>query len=213
MKLMIAETAIQPQPATDLPPSVFKILSGAIEAIASRGVRRLSMSDIIEVSGVSRGTLYRYFSNKDELLAAVGEYICIGFETGIREAGEGIDDPVARLRATMQFYSRYTLENTPFHVFKVEPGFHIDFFRSHFDRYKAALTQALRPTFSYFEGRIGQSLDRDTIVETLIRLQLSTILVPASSSWTEIWNESADRVEQWLRNLAVPGPSNPKGEK
>ena len=55
-------------------PSVIKILSGALDAIAERGVRRLSMSDIIEASGVSRGTLYRYFSSKDDVLAAVAEF-------------------------------------------------------------------------------------------------------------------------------------------
>jgi DNA-binding phage protein len=56
-----------------LSPSVIRILSGALDAIASRGARRLSMSDIIEASGVSRGTLYRYFSNKEEVLSAVAE--------------------------------------------------------------------------------------------------------------------------------------------
>ena len=203
MKLEIAEAAKEAPPVTDLSPSVLKILSGALDAIAARGVKRLSMSDIIETSGVSRGTLYRYFSNKDEVLAAVGDYVCGGFETGVREAGEQIEDPVLRLRAVMEFYSRYTLENTPLHVFKVEPGFHIDFFRSHFDRYKTVLAQALELSYDHFEQRIGQPLDRDTIVETLIRLQLSTILVPASPGWTKIWNESAGRFEHWLRDLAI----------
>lgn len=212
MKLVIAEAAMDSPPVMDLSPSVLKILSGAIEAIAAGGVKRLSMSDIIETSGVSRGTLYRYFSNKDEVLAAVGEYICVGFETGVREAGEGIEDPVQRLRAVMEFYSRYTLENTPFHVFKVEPGFHIDFFRSHFDRYKAVLAQALNPSFNHYESRIGHHLDRDTIVEALIRLQLSTILVPASAGWTKIWNESADRFEQWLRSLAIASAPIDQGD-
>ena len=60
-------------PEVELSPSVIRILSGALDAIAARGVKRLSMSDIIDASGVSRGTLYRYFSNKDQVLSAVAE--------------------------------------------------------------------------------------------------------------------------------------------
>ena len=122
-----AETAPTVAPDVELSPSVIKILSGAIDVIASRGARRLSMSDIIDTSGVSRGTLYRYFSNKDEVLAAVSEFVCAGFENGIREAGQGITDPIERFKAVMQFYARYTNENSPDRVFEVEPGFHLAF--------------------------------------------------------------------------------------
>ena len=124
-------------------PSVIKILSGALDAIGERGVRRLSMSDIIEASGVSRGTLYKYFSNKDDVLAAVAEFVCTGFENGIADAARGIDDPVERFRAVMLFYSRYTNENSPDRVFEVEPQFHLSFFRTRFSRYKAAVANAL----------------------------------------------------------------------
>ena len=70
MRLVAAEIEADPTPDVELSPSVIRILSGALDAIASRGVKRLSMSDIIDASGVSRGTLYRYFSNKDEVLGA-----------------------------------------------------------------------------------------------------------------------------------------------
>ena len=83
MRLVAAEAYTEPLPTIahdiELSPSVIKILSGAIDVIANRGARRLSMSDIIDTSGVSRGTLYRYFSNKDEVLAAVSEFVCTGF--------------------------------------------------------------------------------------------------------------------------------------
>ncbi|MAF29649.1 MAG: TetR/AcrR family transcriptional regulator [Croceicoccus sp.] len=183
-------------------PSVIKILSGALDAIAERGVRRLSMSDIIEASGVSRGTLYRYFSSKDDVLAAVAEFVCIGFENGIREAAEGIDDPIERFRQVMQFYARYTNENSPDRVFEVEPRFHLSFFRSRFARYKLAVHSALEPTFKYIEAKLGKTINAIAFVEILVRLQLSTLLVPADENWLMLWNESADSLEKWLLDTA-----------
>jgi AcrR family transcriptional regulator len=206
MRLVAAEDYAEPAPAlapeVELSPSVIKILSGAIDVIASRGARRLSMSDIIDTSGVSRGTLYRYFSNKDEVLAAVSEYVCTGFENGIRDAGQGITDPIERFKAVMQFYARYTNENSPDRVFEVEPGFHLGFFRSRFGRYKIAVQDALDPVFDHFDRLVGEPINRDAFVETLVRMQLSTLLVPASDEWLQIWNDTAENVQKWALKIA-----------
>jgi AcrR family transcriptional regulator len=202
MKLVAAEDFADPAPDVELSPSVIKILSGALDAIASRGARRLSMSDIIDTSGVSRGTLYRYFSNKDQVLAAVSEFVCTGFENGIRDAGRGIADPIERFKAVMQFYARYTNENSPDRVFEVEPGFHLAFFRSRFGRYKIAVRDALNPVFDHLENLVGEAINRDAFVETLVRMQLSTLLVPASDEWMQIWNDTADNVQKWALKIA-----------
>jgi AcrR family transcriptional regulator len=183
-------------------PSVIKILSGALDAIAANGVRRLSMSDIIEASGVSRGTMYRYFSNKEDVLAAVAEFVCTGFETGMREAAENIDDPIERFRQVMLFYARYTNENSPDRVFEVEPRFHLSFFRSRFDRYKVAVYLAMEPTFEYLEAKLGKKINTEGFVEVLVRLQLSTLLVPADENWSALWNDSAKNLEKWVLDLA-----------
>ena len=202
MKLIAAEEIADAPTEVGLSPSVIKILGGALDAIASRGVRRLSMSDIIDASGVSRGTLYRYFSNKDEVLAAVSEFVCTGFENGIREAGQGIADPIERFRAVMQFYARYTNENSPDRVFEVEPAFHLAFFRSRFARYKVAVQDALDPVFDHLDALIGEAINRDAFVETLVRTQLSTLLVPASDEWLRLWNETPETIHKWALKFA-----------
>ena len=202
MKLLAAEETGDFTTEVELSPSVIKILSGALDAIASRGVRRLSMSDIIDASGVSRGTLYRYFSNKDEVLAAVSEYVCVGFENGIRDAGQGIADPIDRFRAVMRFYARYTQDNTPDRVFQVEPAFHLAFFRSRFARYKLAVREVLDPVFDHLDGLIGDPINRDAFVETLVRTQLSTLLVPASDDWIALWNSTPEIIEKWALKIA-----------
>ena len=206
MKLAAARIEEDAAAEVELSPSVIRILSGALDAIAARGVRRLSMSDIIDASGVSRGTLYRYFSNKDEVLSAVAEYVCTGFENGIREAGKGIEDPMLRLKAVMQFYARYTEENSPGRVFEVEPAFHLGFFRSRFARYKLAVLEALEPTFDHLDALLGEPMNREGFVEGLVRNQLSTLLIPASDDWKQLWNGTADNIQKWA--LAISASRN-----
>lgn len=47
-----------------------RILDAAVEAASVHGVSRLSMSDVARTAGLSRPTLYRYFSSRDDLFAA-----------------------------------------------------------------------------------------------------------------------------------------------
>lgn len=197
--------------AIDQSGSVQKIMDGTLRAIGSIGTRRLSMSDISESSGVSRGTLYRYFASKEEVLAAVSEYICSSFEKGIVEAAEDIDDPIERFRAVMRFYGRFTIERAPEGIFEVEPAFHLSFLRSHFSRHKAAVQCALDPVLDYFETLTGCCINRDTFCDTMVRLQLSTLIIPATQEWLAIWNGAPDRLCEWALQIAGHHSEHKKG--
>jgi AcrR family transcriptional regulator len=185
-----------------MPASVVRILEGALSAIGSRGARRLSMSDVSDASGVSRGTLYRYFSTKEEVLAAVSEFVSLNFEIGVREAADRYEEPLERFQAVMRFFAQFTVERTPERIFEIEPAFHLDFFRSHFDRHTAAVRAALGRSFDYLDTLRDQPLDRDALVEALVRMQLSTLIVPASRNWTEIWDCAPEKLECWIMELA-----------
>jgi AcrR family transcriptional regulator len=185
-----------------LPTSVVKILEGALRGIASRGVRRLSMSDISDASGVSRGTLYRYFSTKEEVLAAVAEFVCTNFETGVREAADGHEDPIERLRAVMRFFSSFTMERSPERMLEVEPTFYLEFFHSHFGRHKEAVEEALGPTFDHLDALRGEPIDREAVAEALVRMQLSTLIVPSGPKWTRVWAEAPASLQRWITEFA-----------
>lgn len=47
-----------------------KILQGAFEAFSRYGVRRTTMADIAEQTGISRQSLYSHFDSKDDILRA-----------------------------------------------------------------------------------------------------------------------------------------------
>jgi AcrR family transcriptional regulator len=50
-----------------------QIIETAREAFSRKGLSETSMSDLVAASGLSTGAIYRYFTSKDELVAAVAE--------------------------------------------------------------------------------------------------------------------------------------------
>jgi len=53
-----------------------QIVEGARQVFLARGFDAASMMDIAKAAGVSKGTLYVYFKNKEELFAAIVEQEC-----------------------------------------------------------------------------------------------------------------------------------------
>src|SRR5580692_7340979 len=70
-----------------------RILTAGLALIGRRGVRRLGMREIAETAGVSRGTLYRYFPSKDEVLAAAAGFDGQRFTDGLDEVLASVQDP------------------------------------------------------------------------------------------------------------------------
>jgi AcrR family transcriptional regulator len=79
----------------------------------ARGYRSTSVDDIVETANVARGTFYKYFSDKQDLLAAVAAEI---YEAGMAFAVGIVDvDPMAKkstlrqwLATYVEFYDRYS---------------------------------------------------------------------------------------------------------
>lgn len=74
------------------------ILDAAIKVIAEKGLERATMEQVAEEAGISKATIYLYFKNKESLY-----YQCVvdRFDRilgKMREAANGIDDPVERIR-------------------------------------------------------------------------------------------------------------------
>ncbi len=64
-----------PLPPETLPATPERILRAAEECVRRWGIRRVSMSDVAVQAGVSRGSVYRYFADRDALVQAVLERV------------------------------------------------------------------------------------------------------------------------------------------
>ena len=82
MRPVRAGTAMTaPNPETEA-----RALDAALTAVGRRGVRRLTVGSVCAQAGVSRATLYRYFTSKDELLEAVGRRAVNGVAAALEQA-------------------------------------------------------------------------------------------------------------------------------
>lgn len=72
-----------------------RMLQSAVRILAEKGFASLTLNEVGEAAGYSRGLPAHYFGRKDELLLAVGRYIVNRFTKGLRgpktEAQQGLD--------------------------------------------------------------------------------------------------------------------------
>jgi AcrR family transcriptional regulator len=199
--LDLAQAPVRVQPAK-AGPSLARIFEGTLTALARQGARQLSMTDICEASGISRATLYRYFANKEDLLAALAEHVTGNFVRGVKEAAESRQEPHEKLRAVLQFMIAYSTQVRSDRILEVEPLFVINSLHAQFPRHLAAVSEALDPVFDAFEKRLGRTLDRNLISELLLRSQESTSLIPAGARWNQLPDAMADFATLLLGGLA-----------
>ena len=85
----------RPAEATEDSAKRRQIIEGARQVFLARGFDAASMSDIAKAAGVSKGTLYVYFKNKDELFKAIVEIESV-FQPEAIVAKPGEEEAVAR---------------------------------------------------------------------------------------------------------------------
>src|SRR5579859_1284414 len=115
--------------AETVPATRDRILEGALQALGRVGPRRLTMSDVSDRAGLSRGTVYRYFPTKEDLLAVLAEYEQDRFSEGLRRALA--DSPgEARLADVAEYISDYLQQHPALPLMiDVEPEFVLIFMR------------------------------------------------------------------------------------
>jgi hypothetical protein len=64
------------------------------------------------------------------------------------------------------------------------------------------VSDALAATFDHLDGLSGATIDREVVVESLVRMQLSTLIVPADPRWSARWNDAAEDIESWIMTLS-----------
>lgn len=89
------------------------ILDAAILTASLHGVARLSLSDVARAAGLSRPTLYRYFSSRDELLGAALMAETTALVERVAQSVVDIDDPrlaiATGVRTTLELVREHPL--------------------------------------------------------------------------------------------------------
>lgn len=103
-------------PKTSIPPSLTArvvengILAAAMKVFPKRGFASTRVEDILEEAGIARRTFYRYFTSKEDVLAAVYELSTSVLLQALDDASAATD-PLAGLRSCVELYIAFHVEN------------------------------------------------------------------------------------------------------
>ena len=92
------------------------ILSAAMKDLARRGIRDLSLRNLATSLGLAPNAIYRYFSDRSALEAALANEAARQLELALRKAADGCE-PVTTIREMSSAYIKFARDNR--HLYEV----------------------------------------------------------------------------------------------
>ncbi|WP_067491956.1 TetR/AcrR family transcriptional regulator [Actinomadura hibisca] len=156
-----------------------RILDAALAEFETYGLRRVSVEDVAKRAGVARTTIYRRFTNKEQLLQAVILREVRGFLTAIADATADLPTPedaiVEGFVAGLRQARTHPLMTR---VLQSEP----EAFLPQLTMNGGAVMVAARDIIaaSLRRNRPEDAADAATVAEVLLRVAVSLLLVPGA---------------------------------
>lgn len=97
--VMTATAQKQAANALEISPAKERLLRVAIDLFYEKGFERTTVRDIAARAGILSGSLFHHFKTKQEILYTAMALTTRGMGEAAEKAVEGLDDPVAKLRA------------------------------------------------------------------------------------------------------------------
>lgn len=159
------------------------IIDGAVRALARHGVRRLTMSDICREAGVSRGTVYRYFTSKDDVVEAVNQRIKNAGKEYLDRAVAANPDPDQRVRVVLRALMKVPKEFP--HMARIverEPATALAFLSREMPELSKRAAEYLEPALRDSPPVRSGAVTTVELAEIFQRLVSSSILLPTRGS-------------------------------
>ena len=176
------------------------ILDAAVVEFEQHGFRRVALDDVARRAGVSRTTIYRRFSNKDELIAAVieRENVVLFAEIAdeLKHAGPQSNYYVEAFTHAILKFRRHRVLNR---MMRDEPALVIELAGRHYSAAIIRMAEALRVIFpAGFAERIGAQAVNELAV-TILRYAAMVLLLPSAQPL-----ESADEIRAFATQHFLP---------
>jgi AcrR family transcriptional regulator len=97
------------------------ILSAAVKELARKGIRDLSLRNLAASLGLAPNALYRYFSDRAALEAALANEAARRLEQALRKAAGGCE-PITTIRKMSSVYMKFAKDNR--HLYEVMMSLH-----------------------------------------------------------------------------------------
>jgi AcrR family transcriptional regulator len=173
-----------------------RIFEATTRVMRRFGVHGMAIQDIAIEAGVARGTLYRYFSSKTELLDAYTEFMRSRFDASLRAAIDSHPGAGDRLKAFLDFFDTSLDSEQARSFLEAEPEFALGYFRRTFMDGVGKARDALAPVFEEWSRKLGRPLDHDQLAELIMRFLISHVLVPVPHGRRGLGRKLLDLVKQ-----------------
>jgi len=157
-----------------------RILNAALETLVIFGSRRFSMSAVSDLAGVSRGTLYRYFPTKGDLLDAITAHLGREFRRFLQSRESGETDIARRISTVVTAMNDY-VDRTPIltQLLDAEPRFVRSFYTEQFHGLLRLVSTAIAPRLD--SASQAERIRIMAMAEILARLAMSYRIVDKDS--------------------------------
>ncbi|MCB9777787.1 MAG: TetR/AcrR family transcriptional regulator [Alphaproteobacteria bacterium] len=194
-----------------------RIVEAAVQIFAEKGFRQARVSDIARRAGVADGTIYLYFKNKEDLLLVIFEEKMEVLVDELRQALQGISDPLQRLRVYAENHFHAVQEHPALaQVLQVELRQSHRFIREYRPEklwdYLGVFAELVR------EGQAAGAI-RDDVDPFLAQWAFFGALDEISIQWVlarkrgrfNLDQAAAQVVDMFLHGMATPGSLHPAG--
>lgn len=159
-----------------------RIVDGALTSLARRGQQKFSMTDVCAESGVSRGTLYRYFASREEVLEGVETRL----DTSMRErVTQAIADNPSRERRVEVVFDAVASHWSDFPALELlvqtEPGLVLERLAEHLDRTVDFFLDCLHPALEQAPAVMDGRVTERGLVELMVHSAVSACLLSSTS--------------------------------
>ncbi len=181
-------------------PTTEAILDAAVVEFEQHGFRRVALDDVARRARVSRTTIYRRFSNKDELIAAVIERenveLFAEIANELKQVGPQSNYYVEAFTLSILKFRRHRVLDR---MIRDEPALVLELGRRHHGAAVERMAEALRVIFPEgFAERIGEEAVND-LADTILRYAAMALLLPSAQSL-----ETADDIRAFATKHFLP---------
>jgi len=156
-------------PPADTETTRTRLLDATSAALARYGPRKLSLTDIATIAGVSRPTVYRHFASKDDLLLALSAHEKQRFGAEMAAAIDGLTG-TPRLDRALRFIVEFQHDYAMRGLVVIEPAFMLE----QLERALRTMASALIPLF---ETATDDDVTAADLADLVVRVALSHFLI------------------------------------
>lgn len=188
-----------------------KLVETAADLFWRQGYTRTGIADILQATGVLRGSLYHFFPTKEDLLVATLEWRkAMLWPDVIQPVFERISDPVERVFGILDGYRRL-LEMTEFRMgcpignLALELGFDHPRVRALLSDNFNGWRDAVRGCLDQAAGRLPTDVDREQLADFVLVTMEGAVMLARTHHSLKCYDRAVSSLRDYVERLLADG--------